>query len=123
MKRMHALPIELPLVASGEYQYGSIVLDNPLPENSSLLVVIEIIVDEISLDKTISYLNTFSKNDSVTSTIFTMREYPTGYLEYTYRYGNAKKINVLGIGNHTEGSLNYSYLAYIYKLPFSITLP
>lgn len=123
MKRMHALPIELPLVASGEYQYGSIILDNPLPENSSFLVVIEILEDENIMNKAITYLNTFSKIDNVYSTILRLREVPIGCFSYSYRFGNDKKLVLEGIGDYVEGNITYSYIAYIYKLPFSITLP
>ena len=48
MKRMHALPIELPLVASGEFSSsdGKFFLDKPLKEGKNYLVLINNIYDD-----------------------------------------------------------------------------
>lgn len=48
MKRMHALPIELPLVASGEFASadGKFILDKPLKEGKNYLVLIDNIYED-----------------------------------------------------------------------------
>lgn len=124
MKRMHALPIELPLVASGEYLRGTIILDNSLKVNKNYLIIMEIYGDDTLISMVSAILNTIKSNtNDCHSSLFPGNEFPMYCFSFTTRFGNENKLTLKSIGDYIEGNIEYSYIAYVYELPFSTPLP
>lgn len=139
MKRMHALPIELPLVASGEWDSGNeeFILDKSIHNEGMLLFVIEHYVSDTPFSSIcVGYINTNIKDIGISSddapvsysTMFTyysteQQLEETFILKYSKSGSAGNVLSVFTPSNSDPISSNEAFVIYLYKLPYSITLP